>query len=137
MFKNKRATRRMILVELLEHLKTSYHLELTPDTARAILKSRQSIEALVSFRSDMRIEDLQSALARLDSGSFGVCISCKQRMAQAHLDRDVTRRVCPSCETELNRRVNDHLTTPGYIFPPRTTRNTVAARRTPKSGMRP
>lgn len=104
MRKSKRSVRHQILLELLKHLKSYYDFELTPDAVRELIYSNAGIDALLSFRSDSRLDDLQGALLRLDSGTFGICIACKQAIARAHLDNEVTRRVCPSCEFEFNHR---------------------------------
>jgi RNA polymerase-binding transcription factor DksA len=104
MRKSKRSIRRTILVELLRHLKSVYDFELTPDAVRELIYSNAGIDALLSFRSDSRLDDLQGALARLESGTFGVCLACKQSIAWRPMDDDVTRRVCPSCEAHFNHR---------------------------------
>lgn len=104
MRKSKRSIRRTILVELLRHLKSVYDFELTPDAVRELIYSNAGIDALLSFRSDSRLDDLQGALLRLESGTFGICIACKQSIEQTRMDDDVTRRVCPSCEANFNHR---------------------------------
>jgi RNA polymerase-binding transcription factor DksA len=104
MRKSKRSIRRIILSEILKHLKSEYDFELTLDAARDLLYSNAGVEMVLSFRSDSCLDDLQAALARLESGTFGICIACKHPIARAHLDNDVTRRVCPSCEAEFNHR---------------------------------
>lgn len=104
MRKSRRSTRRIILVELLKHLKSEYGFELTPDTARRLLLSDKGIDALISFRSDSRLDNLHGALLRLNSGKFGICIACKQPIAQTSLESDITRRVCPQCEAQFNHR---------------------------------
>lgn len=104
MRKSTRSIRRRILVELLRHLKSAYDFELTPEAARELIYSNAGIEALLSFRSDSRLDDLQGALLRLNSGTFGLCIACKQSITRTHMDDDVTRRVCPSCEAHFNHR---------------------------------
>jgi RNA polymerase-binding transcription factor DksA len=104
MRKSKRSIRRTILVELLRHLKSAYDFELTPDAVRELIYSNSGIDALLSFRSDSRLDDLQGALSRLESGKFGICIACKQSIAQTQMDDDVTTRVCPSCEAHFNHR---------------------------------
>ncbi len=104
MSKSKRSIRRTILVELLRHLKSQYDFELTADAVRELIYSNAGIDALLSFRSDSRLDDLRGALLRLESDTFGICIACKQSIARTHMDDDVTRRVCPSCESEFNHR---------------------------------
>ncbi|HEX7572904.1 MAG TPA: hypothetical protein VF514_07405 [Bacteroidota bacterium] len=104
MRKSKRSIRRTILVALLRHLKSVYEFELTPDAVRELIYSNAGIDALLSFRSDSRLDDLQGALLRLESGTFGICINCKQSIARTQIDDDVTKRVCPSCEAHFNHR---------------------------------
>jgi RNA polymerase-binding transcription factor DksA len=104
MRKSKRSIRRTLLVELLRHLKSVYDFELTPDAERELLYSSTGIDALLSFRSDSRLDDLHGALLRLESGKFGICIACKQAIAGELMDLDLTKRVCPSCEAHFNHR---------------------------------
>jgi RNA polymerase-binding transcription factor DksA len=104
MRKSKRSIRRSILVALLRHLESVYDFELAPDAVRELIYSNAGIDALLSFRSDSRLDGLQGALLRLESGTFGICIACKQSIAQTEIDDDVTKRVCPSCEAHFNHR---------------------------------
>ncbi|HTY60361.1 MAG TPA: hypothetical protein VMF59_16175 [Bacteroidota bacterium] len=101
---SKRSTRHKILIEILAHLKTAYDFDPPPDSLRSLLNSAAGIEPLLSFRSDAHLDDLRGALLRLESGTYGICIACKQQIPQASLDADVTRRVCPSCEADFNHR---------------------------------
>lgn len=104
MRKGKRSIRRTILVELLRHLKSEYDFELTPDAVRELLYANTGIDALLSFRSDSRLDDLHGALLRLHSGKFGICIACRQAIVWKLMKDDVTKRVCPSCEAHFNHR---------------------------------
>jgi RNA polymerase-binding transcription factor DksA len=104
MRKSKRSTRRTILIELLNHLKSQYDVKLTPDLIREVINSNAGVDALLSFRSDSRLDELRGALLRLESGTFGICIACREPIAQIQLDGDVTSRVCPSCESNFNHR---------------------------------
>lgn len=104
MHKSKRSVRRQILLELLKHLKSNYDFELPPEGVRGLMNSNAGIDALFSFRSDAHLNALRSALTRLDAGTFGICIACKQSIALTSLENDITRRVCPSCEAEINRQ---------------------------------
>ena len=101
---SKRSIRRVIVLELLKHLKSAYDCELPDDAVRTMMYSDAGIDALLSFRSDARLDDLRGALLRLESGSFGFCLACKTPIARIHLEGNITRRICPSCEAGLNHR---------------------------------
>jgi RNA polymerase-binding transcription factor DksA len=104
MRKSKRSIRRTIIIELLRHLKSEYDFELTPEAARELIYANAGIDSLLSFRSDSHLDELQGALLRLESGKFGICIACKQAIARTHMEEDVTRRICSSCEAHFNHR---------------------------------
>jgi RNA polymerase-binding transcription factor DksA len=102
MAKSKRYYRRMIIFELLKHLKSDFDVELSQDEITNLFRPDAGIDALLSFRSDSRLDELHGALERLESGTFGFCVSCKLPIPHADLDSSVTRRVCPSCEAAIN-----------------------------------
>ena len=120
MRKIKRSFRRMILVELLKHLQSSYDFELKPDAVRRLLHSNVGMDALFSFRSDSRLNDLKRALTQLDEGLFGICIGCKTPMSEEELTQDITRRLCSSCESGFNHHLIDHATAASLVGPRRT-----------------
>ena len=99
------AMRRSILFLLLDRLRRAYELELH-DLAQGIDDlSMYELNALLSFRSDPKLEELRGALTRLDNGEFGICIRCKNRIDLSVLLSDPGRRVCPGCEGELSRPI--------------------------------
>jgi RNA polymerase-binding transcription factor DksA len=93
--------RRSILALLIDRLKASHDLEF-PDGGNAIDGiSNYEIEALLSLRSDPRLDELRGALTRLENRTFGMCIGCRTRIDWQLLLRDPCRRVCPDCENEI------------------------------------
>jgi RNA polymerase-binding transcription factor DksA len=110
MQKGWRIYRRVILEALIEHLQKEYNLDLPQDsTFRENLTAHQ-IDALIAFKSDQRLEALRGALARLEEGSFGVCLSCKRSIEDALLRQDPVRRMCSQCEQKF--RAVQHLRQP-------------------------
>jgi RNA polymerase-binding transcription factor DksA len=95
--------RRSIVGYLVERLNAAYDLDLEfPDGNQAIDGiSNQEIDALLSFRSDSKLDELRAALTRFDNGTFGICIGCKNRMDWSLLLCDPGRRVCPNCEDDF------------------------------------
>lgn len=101
MNKSKRVMRRAILSKLFDSLEeqgTVFHPResfLNGDL------SIHEIDALLAFKSNAQLEELRHALDRLESGTYGICISCKSSISQDVLDADPAQRVCSSCEQRL------------------------------------
>lgn len=98
MKKSKRVMRRGILQCLYAHLQDAYGLEVSAEQFVQDQMSDREIDALLAFKSDARIDELRSALNRLEAGSYGSCLACKSPVDQALLDADPARRLCGSCE---------------------------------------
>jgi RNA polymerase-binding transcription factor DksA len=93
--------RTAILSSLFEHLRAHYDVEPEMGSIDRVAGDHSSIESLLAFRSDPKLEALRGALTRLDNGSFGMCLKCKSPITDAKLADDVTIRLCPSCERDL------------------------------------
>lgn len=98
MVKSKRAMRRAILSRLYEHLLEMYAIDVARETFLSGSFGINQIDALLAFKSDPLIDELRSALGRLEDGSFGSCMTCKKPLPQRLLDDDPTRRLCSECE---------------------------------------
>jgi RNA polymerase-binding transcription factor DksA len=98
MKKSKRMMRRSVLQCLYAHLQDAYGLEAQADQFVQDLVSDRELDALLAFKSDARIDELRSALDRLESGSYGTCLACKNAVDQLLLDADPARRLCGGCE---------------------------------------
>ena len=98
MKKSKRVMRRSILQCLYAHLQDAYGFEIQPEQFAQDQVSQGEIDALLAFKSDARIDELRSALDRLDHDVYGTCLACKNPVDQSLLDADPARRLCGSCE---------------------------------------
>jgi len=98
MKKSKRVMRRSILSCLYSHLQDAYGLEYPEESFVQGPVSMQDIDALLAFKSDPRLDELRGALDRLERGTFGQCLACKEPMDPALLEADPTHRLCPACE---------------------------------------
>jgi hypothetical protein len=103
MAKNKRAVRCAILCRLFEHLENTGGIDLSRDLFINGQLSLHQIDALLAFKSDALIDELRSALDRLDAGVYGICIRCRRKINGVLLDHDPARRVCAECEEEFSR----------------------------------
>lgn len=102
MSKHKRAVRCAILCRLFEHLENAYGIDWSRDLFVNGQLSLHQIDALLAFKSDALIDELRSALERLDAGVYGTCMRCKRKISDALLDQDPARRVCVECEEEFS-----------------------------------
>ncbi|HSQ74233.1 MAG TPA: hypothetical protein VLT13_01670 [Bacteroidota bacterium] len=98
MKKSRRVMRRTILTALYAHLQDAYGLEIAEESFVQAQMSIQDIDALLAFKSDPRLDELRSALDRLERGTFGQCLACKGSIDLDLLEVDPTQRFCSSCE---------------------------------------
>jgi DnaK suppressor protein len=101
--KSKRVLRRAILVRLYDHLQDAYGVEWPRESFVGGQLSLREIDALLSFKSDPRIDELRGALDRLEEGSFGRCLACKKDIDQELLEVDPAMRLCEQCERLYSR----------------------------------
>ena len=97
MKKSKRVMRKKILRSLFMHLVETYDIGINEDRFVDELSLSQ-IDALLAFKSDLRIEELRCALDRLEEGIYGDCVLCKRPIDHESLDLDPARRYCEQCE---------------------------------------
>ena len=90
--------RRAILRRLFEHLDEYYGTAWSKSTFVDGRLSTHQIDAILAFKSDARLNELRHALDRLDTGSYGRCISCKEEISQETLEHDPAQLVCSTCE---------------------------------------
>ena len=93
-----RGARCAILCRLFEHLQDTYGIDWSKDLFVNGQLSLHQIDALLSFKHDGLIDELRSALQRLDDGLYGVCIRCKRQIGEDLLNQDPTRLICARCE---------------------------------------
>jgi hypothetical protein len=105
MKKSKRSMRYLILSRLFDHLDEAYGLDWGRDSFVSGRQSLRDVDALLAFKSDPKIEELRSALDRLENGTYGVCIGCKSRISQELLDADPAHRFCLDCEQQFSHVV--------------------------------
>jgi DnaK suppressor protein len=75
------------------HIRT--HRDETDDDAAVEAMNRQDIDAVQ--RSMDAIADVRAALARLASGSYGLCAACGEAIAPARLQAAPAARLCIQC----------------------------------------
>ena len=102
MRKDMRGVRCAILCRLFEHLQDAYGIDWSRDLFVNGELSLRQIDALLAFKHDGLIDELRSAIDRLDAGVYGICIRCKRRIGEDLLEQDPTRRVCARCEVAFS-----------------------------------
>jgi RNA polymerase-binding transcription factor DksA len=92
----------IILTKLHSHLRKQY-----PYSYNETIQ-QEHIDSLLAFKSDSHLEQLRAALDRLDEGTFGVCLSCKQEIDIGPLHADPTCRMCERCEIAYSGRASKY-----------------------------
>jgi len=100
MRQNKRI-RRVILSRLYDHLLEQYFVPWPREPFVAGTVTEHEVDAVLAFKSDVRLDELRTALDRLDHGTYGVCISCKGRIPLESLVLNPAQRLCATCEQLL------------------------------------
>lgn len=59
----------------------------------------QEMAAAVDRRGQARMLRIEAALARIEAGEYGLCLSCEEPIAPRRLDSDPTATLCIACAT--------------------------------------
>jgi hypothetical protein len=113
--KSRRATRRVVLSSLFEHLEQRFGVDWSRETFVDGSLSLPQIDALLAYKSDPRIEELRGALGRLERGTYGTCCCCKARISESLLERDPARRFCAECEQRYLHHITPHDMQPSAV----------------------
>lgn len=82
-----------------------------PDAAdRASLETDRSLTLLMRERERMAAEDIRNALARMETGEYGLCEECGEDIAPARLRAQPAATLCVHCKS---LREGGHLALPG------------------------
>jgi DnaK suppressor protein len=82
-----------------------------PDVAdRASLEADRSLTLIMRERERMAAEDIRSALARMETGEYGVCEECGEDISPARLRVQPAATLCVHCKSLLE---GGHLNIPG------------------------
>lgn len=93
--------RRSIVLKICDRLEECYGREACGEARQKLSLPLNEVDELLAFRSDARLDELREALARIESGTFGLCLACRGRIEHRLLDRDPAQRVCGQCERRL------------------------------------
>ncbi len=63
----------------------------------------REISFILSDRERVKISQIDDALARLDDGSYGVCVSCDMDIGEERLEAMPFTRLCRDCQQEQEK----------------------------------
>ncbi|RMF47974.1 MAG: RNA polymerase-binding protein DksA [Deltaproteobacteria bacterium] len=76
-----------------------------PDpTDRASMESDRNFELRIRDRERKLANKIREALARIDSGEFGLCESCGEDIGEGRLKARPVATLCIECKTEQERQ---------------------------------
>ena len=74
--------------------------ELVASTAAALTdadEARLHVTGLLTIAAEAALDDIEGALRRLESGTYGTCTDCQQAVARRRLQMLPTARLCTLC----------------------------------------
>jgi RNA polymerase-binding transcription factor DksA len=74
------------------------------ETEHVVLGVERGITAALDANVQSGLEDVAAALARLDDGSYGECVSCRLPIAPERLEAIPETRWCVRCQAQRQRR---------------------------------
>ena len=98
MRQNNQRIRRVILSRLYDHLTQQYFVPWPREPFISGRMTQHEVDAVLAFKSDPCLDELRTALDRLDHGTYGICISCKGRIPLEALVLNPGQRICAACE---------------------------------------
>ena len=71
---------------------------------RATMESDRSFELRIRGRERKLMEKVDNALARIDDGSYGVCVGCGEDITIKRLEARPVAKFCIDCKTRQEQR---------------------------------
>ena len=84
--------------ELIQNMKTKDLVDIAADDI-----DRKTLEVL-SNQELRRLQQIDSALARLENGHYGVCMSCSEKIPKERLEAIPYAFLCVACKSSEERR---------------------------------
>ncbi|HEX9658616.1 MAG TPA: hypothetical protein VGB89_17045 [Bacteroidota bacterium] len=98
MKRSNRATRKMILLKIYNHLQDHYGINVERDEFINDRLHTHQLDAILAFKSDLVLDSLRGAIDRIEEKTFGLCVLCKGEIAQDAIEENPVRRFCERCE---------------------------------------
>lgn len=73
------------------------------ETELAVLDGQRRIDAALESEARATIAELDAALARIDDGTYGTCVSCGHAIAPERLSAIPQAARCVTCQQQLQR----------------------------------
>jgi len=73
----------------------------------SLTNDRRKILQLTSELDDADLNELSFALRRIEKGTYGHCVICRHDIPGAVLESNLTARLCPSCQLEIQETIEN------------------------------
>ncbi len=77
--------------------------EVGDDAAHYALREEVSVDRAEMDRDALELQEVQSALARIQAGSYGQCVDCGVDIAHERLQAQPAAQRCTACQTRFER----------------------------------
>jgi len=68
----------------------------------------REINLILSDRDREKLQAIEDALERIDAGTYGICESCEEEIAQERLEAMPFTRLCFACQTDREKEARIH-----------------------------
>jgi DnaK suppressor protein len=105
---NKEVIKKKLLAERQRLLNERFELSTTTDDLKDSLDlaksdSDRSLSAKLKARNIQALVSIEKALSKIDTGSFGECISCEDQISDERLEHNPTSIFCTECQEVAER----------------------------------
>jgi DnaK suppressor protein len=77
----------------------------TPDlTDRATLESDRGFELRLRGREQMLLDKIKQAIARIDEGTYGICVECEEEIGLKRLEARPVATYCIDCKIKQEQQ---------------------------------
>jgi|GEM_PF-5983881 RNA polymerase-binding transcription factor DksA len=68
------------------------------------VEEKSKVVEACSMFDDADLNELSFALRRIEKGTYGQCVICRHDIPSDVLMKNLTARLCPSCESVINEK---------------------------------
>jgi DnaK suppressor protein len=64
----------------------------------------RELDGTLEHNAEHLVQEIDNALVRIETGSYGLCVTCAQRIPEERLDAVPYATLCVGCKREEERR---------------------------------
>ncbi len=90
-----------IVAQMYQRMYENHHVPEEVESMMKELPNTQQLDRLLAFRGDPWLYEFRTALKRMEEGTYGTCMLCKDDISLEKLQLDPLIRICDKCVDRL------------------------------------